>query len=317
MKKGGGTVPILGAQVGQAALGASCHPIVLTVYGAKGNQVKTDFEQTTYLEWQNSSFLNQPCQDCHMPDTFKGTKLEFQIANIEDSDFPVVPETGTQTSLPLDQLILQTRTFYARHFLNGINLFALEMFDQFRTDLGLYKVDGLLPAALQGTVNAQKNAVDSGVILAQTATAQVTFDSATKNGGQLLADVRVQNLAGHNFPSGVSFRRAFLDFQVLDAEGNVLWESGGTNGDGVITDTAGNPLVTEFFSPSQQSFQPHFWTGNPITSDQHVQIYEEMVHDPQGQFTTSFLSIHNNVKYNRIQPMGVNPPGRTPQIPPP
>src|SRR5882757_3943187 len=304
MKNAVGIVPIFGAQVGQAALCASCHTIVLPVYDAKGNQVKTDFEQTTYLEWQNSSFLNQPCQDCHMPDTFKGTKLEFQIANIEDSDFPVVPETGTQTSLPLDQLILQTRTFYARHFLNGINLFALEMFDQFRTDLGLYKVDGLLPAALQDTVNAQKNAVDSGVILAQTMTAGVTIDSATKNGGQLLADVRVQNLAGHNLPSGVSFRRAFLDLQVLDADENVLWESGGTNARGVITNTAGNPLVTEFFSPSQQTFQPHFWTGNPITSDQQVEIYEEMVRDPQGQLTTSFLSLDDKVKDNRIQPQG-------------
>ncbi len=275
MKNAVGIVPIFGAQVGQAALCASCHTIGLPVYDAKGNQVKTDFEQTTYLEWQNSSFLNQPCQDCHMPDTFKGTKLEFQIANIEDSDFPVVPETGTQTSLPLDQLILQTRTFYARHFLNGINLFALEMFDQFRTDLGLYKVDGLLPAALQGTVNAQKN-----------------------------EDVRVQNLAGHNLPSGVSFRRAFLDLQVLDADENVLWESGGTNARGVITNTAGNPLVTEFFSPSQQTFQPHFWTGNPITSDQQAEIYEEMVRDPQGQLTTSFLSLDDKVKDNRIQPQG-------------
>ena len=201
-----------------------------------------------------------------MLDNFKGAKLEFQVANIEDSTFPVVPEIGPPTSLPPDQLILQNRTFYARHQLSGINVFALEMFDQFQTDLGLYYEDGLLPPDLQSKVYAQKNAVEGAVIQAQTMTAQVTVDSATINGGQLLADVRVRNLAGHKFPSGVSFRRAFLDFQVLDADGNVLWESGGTNGDGVITDTAGNPLLTEFYSPSQQTFQPHFWTGNPITT---------------------------------------------------
>ena len=305
-----GIVPVFGAQVADSRLCASCHTIQLPVFDAKGRQVmengvpKFDNEQTTYFEWLNSSFLGQSCQDCHMPDNFKGTQLEFQVANIEDSDFPRVPEIGIQTSLPADQLIVQNRTFYARHQLLGINVFALEMFDQFRTDLGLYMEDGLLGPVLQGTVFAQKNAVDGAVTQAQTATAQVTFDSATKSGGQLVADVRIQNLAGHNFPSGVSFRRAFLDFQVLDAEGNVLWESGGTNGDGVITDTAGNPLVTEFFSPSQQSFQPHFWTGNPITSDQQVQIYEEMVQDPQGQLTTSFLSLDNKVKDNRIQPQG-------------
>jgi hypothetical protein len=306
-----GILPVFGAQVGESKLCASCHTIVLPVYDAKGNQVmeggapKTDFEQTTYFEWLNSSFAtqNQTCQNCHMPDNFKGTKLEFQIANIEDSTFPVVPETGPPTTLPPDQLILQPRTSYARHQLLGINLFALEMFDQFRTDLGLYATDELLPDPLRSTYNGQKNAIDGAVTQAQTSTAQVSV-SAINSGGQLQADVQIKNLAGHNLPSGVSFRRAFLDFQVLDAQGDVLWESGGTNADGVITDTAGNPLPTEFFSPSQQTFQPHFWTGNPITSDQQAEIYEEMILDPQGQLTTSFLSLDDKVKDNRIQPQG-------------
>ena len=135
-----GIVPVFGAQVGGAKVCASCHTIVLPVYDAHGNQVKTEFEQTTYLEWLNSSFVskNQPCQNCHMLDNFKGAKLEFQVANIEDSTFPVVPEIGPPTSLPPDQLILQNRTFYARHQISGINVFALEMFDQFQADLGLY-----------------------------------------------------------------------------------------------------------------------------------------------------------------------------------
>lgn len=157
---------------------------------------------------------------------------------------------------------------------------------------------------MRSKVFAQKNAVAGAVVQAQTATAQVSFDSVTNNAGQLVADVRVQNLAGHKFPSGVSFRRAFLDFQVLDTDGNVLWESGATNADGVITDTAGNPLVTEFFSPTQQTSQPHFWTGNPITNDQQVQIYEEMIRDPQGELTTSFLSLDDKFKDNRLLPQG-------------
>jgi hypothetical protein len=59
----------------------------------------------------------------------------------------------------------------------------------------------------------------------------------------------------------------------------------------------------EFFSPAQQSFQPHFWTENPITSDAQVQIYEELVTDPQG-LLTSFLSLDHRVKDNRIQAQG-------------
>ncbi|HKV53630.1 MAG TPA: hypothetical protein VJN94_03215, partial [Candidatus Binataceae bacterium] len=46
------------------------------------------------------------------------------------------------------------------------------------------------------------------------------------------------------------------------------------------------------------------WTGNPITNDQQVEIYEETVRDPQGQITTSFLSLDNKVKDNRIQAQG-------------
>ncbi|MGO9605221.1 MAG: hypothetical protein ACLQAT_17840 [Candidatus Binataceae bacterium] len=310
MKNSVGMVPVFGAQMQQANLCESCHTIVLPVYDANGNQVGTDYEQTTYFEWLNSSFAAaQPCQQCHMPDNFNGATLAFQIANIEDSTFPVVPEIGPPTSLPADELILENRTFYARHQLLGINPFALEMFDQFRTDLGLYQYDGLLPPEDQKTALGQKTAVAGAVILAQTMTAQVTINSATKSGGQLLAAVQIQNLAGHKLPSGVSFRRAFLDFQVLDGAGKVLWESGGTNTDGVITDTAGNPLVTEFYSPTQQTIQPHFWTGNPITSDQQVQIYEERVLDPQGQLTTSFLALNTKVKDNRIQPNGSSPTG--------
>ncbi len=306
-----GILPIYGAHVREAKLCASCHTIVLPVYDAKGNPVmdggapKTEFEQTTYFEWLNSSFASgdQTCQNCHMPDNFKGTPLAFQIANIEDGTFPEVPETPPFTSLPADQLPLLTRTPYARHQLSGINLFALEMFDQFRTDLGLYATDGLLPDPLRGTYNGQQNAVDGGVTLAQSS-AQVSIDSVTPIDGVLQADVRVKNSVGHKFPSGVSFRRAFLDFQVLDIHNKVLWESGRTNAKGVITDTLGKPLVTEFFSPSQQTYQPHFWTGNPITSDEDVQIYEELVRDPQGQFTTSFLSLDDKVKDNRILPQG-------------
>ena len=87
-----------------------------------------------------------------MPDNFKGTKLDFQIANIEDSTFPRIPEMGQQTSLPADQLILQSRTSYSRHQLLGINLFALEMFDQFRTDLGLYRERWVLTTRPEGIV---------------------------------------------------------------------------------------------------------------------------------------------------------------------
>lgn len=310
MQNSEGITPVEGLHIQQANLCTSCHTIVLPVFDSNGNQViengqpKMEFEQTTFFEWLNSSFITVPCQNCHMPNSYQGNPLQFKIANIEDHTYPAVPETGPSTRLPDADLMLESRSPYRRHQLLGINLFALEMFDQFRTDLGLFQFDPNLPGPLAKQISSQKTAVAEAVMQAQTTTAEVTVVSATVIGGKLQADVQVRNLAGHNFPSGVSFRRAFLNFQVLDAAANVLWASGNTNSDGVIVDNSGNPLVTEFFSPAQQSYQPHFWVEKPITTDSEVQIYEELATDPQGLLTTSFLSLDHKVKDNRLQPEG-------------
>jgi hypothetical protein len=315
MKLALGIEPIFGAQMARSNVCESCHTIVLPVYDANGNQVNTDFEQTTYFEWLNSSFAPsgsspQSCQDCHMRGTYKGVPMQFKIASIEDDGFPRYPTEGSKaypvgsTTLPANQITVEVRNPYPRHTLLGINLFALEMFDQFRTDLGLYAVDGWLPVDASQKASSQHLAVFEATTEAQSNTAVVTVGTPSKSGGNLQADVTVKSLVGHNFPSGVSFRRAFLDFQVLDGSGKVLWESGGTDANGVIVDTAGNQLVTEFYSPTQQTTQPHFWTGNPITSDEQVQVYEEIIRDPQGMVTTSFLSLDKKVKDNRIQALG-------------
>jgi hypothetical protein len=323
-----GVTPMFAEQFGAnqfgskvSALCASCHTIQLPVFDRHGRQVldehgqpKTEFEQTTYFEWLNSKFFLPPpnqiaCQACHMPTDYHGDSLQFKIANIEDDTFPPVPQNGPSTRVPDSDLTLTERSKYGRHQLNGINLFVLEMFDQFRKDLGLFKANPNLPGPIRDQISAPKTAVEEGIRQAQNATAQISVDSVSTDATTLSAKLTVTNLAGHNFPSGVSFRRAFVNFRVLDATGKVLWASGNTNGDGVIVDNSGAPLVTEFFSPTQSAFQPHFWEGAPITSDKQVQIYEELVLDPQGALTTSFLSFDHKVKDNRLQAQGRSPNG--------
>jgi len=316
-----GAKPQFGLHTQSSFFCASCHTIELPVFDSGGNQVvdehglpKKEFEQATFLEWVNGLSVLIPCQSCHMPTKYHGTDLAFKIANIEDNTFPRIPETGPSTRAPDSQIAMPVRGDYGRHMLNGINVFVLEMFDQFRKDLGLFKIDPNLPFSLTSQVSSQKTAVAEGVLLAQTATAKIGITSVSADSNTLTANVLVQNLAGHNFPSGVSFRRAFVDFQVLDQNFNVLWESGKTNADGVIVDNSGTPLKTEFFRPTQQRFQPHFWTNSPIASDKQVQIYEELAIDPQGMLTTSFLSLDHKVKDNRIQTLGRSPSGPFAQI---
>jgi hypothetical protein len=90
-------------------------------------------------------------------------------------------------------------------------------------------------------------------------------------------------MAGHKFPSGVAFRRAFIEFSVLDARDRVLWSSGRTNANGVIVDQRGNPIAGELrwradcsarINPAAREHQPHHPGHHP--PDQ-AQIYEELV----------------------------------------
>lgn len=304
-------------QIESSALCGSCHTILLPIYKQDGAPVQENgkpklfYEQATYIEWLNSDFQNeiapfgkdpQTCQHCHMPADYQDHKLSFKIANIEDNTFPAVTFRA-----PDKDITLELRDPFYRHTLIGINVFALEMFGQFRTGLGLYSSDPMLPNPGQ-TTSSHDTAVASSLELAAKS-AEVKILSAQKINGQLQADVEIVNLAGHSFPSGVGFRRAFLNLEVLDSSAKIVWVSGNTSAQGVIVDGAGKPLVTEFFSPSQQKFQTHHWQNAPITSEDQVQIYEELVVDPKGLLTTSFLSLDHRVKDNRIQPKGWKPNG--------
>ena len=291
-------------QIQSSKLCGSCHTIVLPVYERSGRRAIRDgkpasfYEQATYLEWLNSSFTNQSCQSCHMPKDYKGSPLSYKIANIEDNTFP-----PAEFRAPDKDITLTQRDDYRRHALLGINIFALEMFRQFRTELGLYETDPMLHSP-QATTPGIETAINTSLESASQKSAEVHIRTLGKDDEKLYADVQVVNLTGHNFPSGVGFRRAFLDFQVLDEDNNILWESGKTTDDGVIVGGRGGALETEFFSPEQQQFQKHHWLKNPIRGQDQVQIYEELVVNPEGLLTTSFISLDRKVKDNRLQPKG-------------
>ncbi len=294
--------------VKDAKLCGSCHTIELPVLNASGVQVGTEFEQTTYFEWQNSVFQNerqpvakdaQTCQDCHMPSTFKlkrfqSQNLQYRIANIEDNTYPYVDDR-----LPDRDITLQVRSPFARHTLVGINLFVQEMFLQFSPLLGIRTTDPMLmnpDTILKGLALAEQATID----LARQETADVEVMSMKKTSSALEVKVRVRNNAGHSFPSGVSFRRAFLDFELLDTTGKPVWASGSTNEFGMITNGAGGAVLPSEFLEGGR-YQGHYTT---ISDQSQVQIYEELVKDPQGHFTTSFLGLFDVVKRNRLLPRG-------------
>ena len=103
----------------------------------------------------------------------------------------------------------------------------------------------------------------------------------------------------------MAFRRAFLTFEAVDEKGNVVWASGRTNSVGAIVKGTGEEVLpTElFFDPAtrKQVFQPHHQT---INDESQAQIYEEIIADPQGKITTSFVGLDHALKNNRFLPKG-------------
>jgi hypothetical protein len=313
MKQAMGMTPRYGEQIRKSALCGSCHTVILPVFDQKGRAVldktgkpKEFHEQMTYPEWLNSSYQNErapinqaqvrTCQDCHMPKKFLGQQLLFRAANIEDSTYPFTDYRAADKDLTL-----RVRDQFSRHTLAGLNQFGVMMFQQFPGVLGIRTADYMYAAGVLGLQTSQ----DSSNDLAKNETAKIEVTSLHRDNQSLEANVQIENLAGHGFPSGVAFRRAFVTFEALDETGKVVWASGRANSIGaIVKGTTEDVLPTEFFydpATRKQVFQPHYQT---ITSEDQVQIYEELIADSQGKITTSFTGLNQPLKNNRLLPKG-------------
>lgn len=274
-------------------------------------------EQATYLEWLNSEYENEfnpknplakTCQDCHMSKEYHNDDLdlhlesiETRIAAIQDDTYPDAESLAEQKDL----LVRVRKEGFARHNFRGLNVFLLEMFNQFDDVLGVRKFDFMTGSKLD-----IQHAVQDFVRQARNETAKLQVEARVDSGGELITEVVVQNEAGHRFPSGVGFRRAFLEFIVLEeaadgGEDRVVWSSGQTNELGVLVDDQGVPLPSEFFTDAagdgRQVSQPHH---NEIKSSDQVQIYETLLHSTEHRYTTSFIHGSDVVKDNRLLPRG-------------
>ena len=308
-----GITPKLGKQIADSDLCGTCHNILLPVFNndgtlhsttaPSGQQVTSTYEQTTHLEWTNSDFARgdtfQSCQDCHMPTHYKSVDLAgTKIANIESSAY-----APTTHRLPDADIELTPREHYARHALHGLNLFLNEMFQQFPLLLGVRQIDYMgattnQPALITGAESMARMATE------ETAELAVTDLAVDTTSGQVKATVLVTNKVGHSLPSGVGFRRVFIELQALDKAGNPLWASGRSNALGVILDgLSDTPLPTEN-GVRQKDFEPHYQT---ITAGNQAQIYQELIKDSDGYLTTAFLRRVEPVKDNRLRPRGYDP----------
>ncbi len=301
------------AYIQSAQMCGTCHTILLPVMDSP-EAGKTSVEQATYPEWLNSDYRNEygsvgltpkTCQDCHMPGGYANAKTGMQVAQIkgkiaivQDGTYPA----SDHQAKPEDVNVRYRESEFKRHELLGMNGFLLQMFLQPMNGMGNNEALGVrLSDYMSGLTSDLQAASDNVVQQAWTITATVEISKWEVQDNTLVVEVTVTNKAGHRFPSGVGFRRAFLDLEAT-VDGKPFFSSGATNTTGQITNFARQVLPTESFQNG--AYQPHFSQANPIRSSDQVQIYEELIQNADHQFTTSFTRRDYDVKDNRLLPAG-------------
>ena len=313
----GVTELLKGDQLASGEVCTSCHTVKPPI--VRPDQAHDDWselpmadEQMTWWEWNASEFADpdtgENCVDCHMPQQFGGeifqndvTTLDtFRIANIQAPDFPY-----THAHPDPDDVDLPVRTQYRRHTLSGINLFAMELFRFYGFRLGIQSVELGLPTY---TFNRSELASREALAMARTRTARIELTDLEVSDEILGATVKIENLVGHKFPSGVHFRRAWIELAAYSNDRRV-WCSGCPDADGWIGFQIGDKsgrLASEN-AKHTEDLQRHW----PVIKDaRQVRIYEEAYvesNEPNAELSASFLGLAYKVKDTKLLPKGFNP----------
>lgn len=184
--------------------------------------------------------------------------------------------------VPISSVLGEPRDEVSRHVFRGGNLFMLRMLDRYRDELGV-----TTPAAeVEESAQATLEHLQSSAARLDLTRVEIWADEA-------LVDVEILNLAGHKLPTAYPSRRAWLHLSIRDQSGETVFESGAPNADGSIV---GNDNDVD-----GRSYEPHY---REISSADQAQIYEPIIHDYQGQVTTSLLAGVTYAKDNRLLPRG-------------
>jgi hypothetical protein len=235
---------------------AGCHTLLTSTLDLQGNPTGDEFvEQATWHEWLNSDYNGTAmnCRGCHMP-------------RINDSII-----------LAADYAFLPGHAPFGLHHLAGGNVYMLEMLKKHRAALGIPATDVQFDSTIARTLdNLQRRTLELDVQLLDR-----TTDTAW-------IDVRLLNLTGHKFPSGYPSRRAFVELNVLDANGDTLFHSGRFD-------------ATSEVEGHDPDMEPHH---DVITSPDQAQIYELVMGDVNDDVTTVLERAKSPLKDNRLVPLG-------------
>lgn len=275
MQHRSGFSPVKSDHILDSGLCATCHTLTTDALAPDGTATGGHVvEQGPYLEWQLSDFANETsCQDCHLPQTSEGgVPISTKIAhNPFGSDFPPV----------------QARSPFGRHLLVGGNTLVLGILRDWS--------DILNPIATRSAFDATIEATRAQ--LAER-TARLTLNGGRLDGNALSFVAEIEVLAGHKFPTGIPLRRAWLHVSVTDANGAVVFESGGWDDSGRLVDQNGAVL------PSEAPGGPILPHVDRVATSSAVAAYEGVLADGDGAPTFLLLRGEGWIKDNRLLPSG-------------
>ncbi|MFN3874880.1 MAG: hypothetical protein ACK4L7_03085 [Flavobacteriales bacterium] len=248
--------PGFGGHIVNSKVCAGCHTLITETADLDGNLTGDRFvEQATYHEWLNSVYgaNGTHCNTCHMPRINDGILLA--------AEYP----------------FLNPQSPFGLHHLVGGNEHMLRLLKQNKDTLGIPATDLQFDSTLARTRRMLAHRTLDLALMLSDRTADTAYFS-----------LRLENKAGHRFPSGYPSRRAFIEFVVLTAAGDTVFKSGVLNS-------------ADEVEGRDAPFEPHH---DVITSPEQVQIYELVMGDVNGNATTVLERARDPIKDNRLAPLG-------------
>ena len=270
MQTQSGFTPQYGPHLSTSESCATCHNLNIEPVDPQGQKLEGAghfAEQASFSEWLESDYAvggpkEASCQSCHMP------KVGEDVFIAEGAD--------------------NKRPDFAEHTFLGANTVMQDMLMNFGDELGLDLSDEF------GLSHEEKftESIARNREFLRTA-ASLTISQGPIQEGKLNINVVVQNNTGHKLPTVYHSRRVYLQLQVIDQDGQQIFESGKINPDGSIVG------VSEDVNPA--TWEPHYDT---INSETQVQVYQSIVGNSDNVRTHSLLAGSFFLKDNRLTPSG-------------
>lgn len=189
-----------------------------------------------------------------------------------------IPTTDELIVISSNYLILTGLAPYGIHDLTGANVFMLQLMRDNMDQLGISSTIADYDTTISNTLrNLQQKSLD------------IELTNVGMDADSMYFEVDLLNKVGHKFPSGYPSRRAFIEFVVTDASnGDTLFKSGILQSDHELSGI--DPI-----------YEPHY---DIIRSEDEVQVYEIVMGDINGDYTSTLERAYQPLKDNRMVPIG-------------